>query len=281
MKTIKKYLSLCLVYLLSFYVIPVHASEETFTTKVKIHYIDVGQGGSELIEAGNKNILIDAGGNNDKVYNYLKNRGVTKLDYVIATCSNESNIGNMATIIKNFDIGTFYASKVDNITRDYLNMISELKTKKLEIAIPSMGEKINIGNSELTFLSPNTDIYRNISNYPIVCKLKCENTSFMFMKYIENITKDPTLSKQIDIQSDVIKFENNEKSNSISEDILERLKLKYAVIDTMEAKNNNFGMQKTLGTLSQKGTEIFRTDLNGTIIAKSNGSEIRFYTELV
>lgn len=281
MKTIKKYLSLCLVCLLSFYVIPVHASEQTFITKVKIHYIDVGQGGSELIEAGNKNILIDAGGNNDKVYNYLKNRGVTKLDYVIATCSNESSIGNMATIIKNFDIGTFYASKVDNITRDYSNMISELKAKKLEIAIPSMGEKINIGNSELTFLSPNTDIYRNISNYPIVCKLKCENTSFMFMKDIENITKDPTLSKQIDIQSDVIKFENNENSNSISEDILARLKLKYAVIDTMEAKNNNFGMQKILGTLSQKGSEIFRTDLNGTIIAKSNGSEIRFYTELV
>src|SRR3712207_9454312 len=59
----------------------VHCNEDCLT----IHYIDVGQGDSTLVQFNNKTLLIDAGCPNKKVYNYLKKCGIKKLNYVIAT----------------------------------------------------------------------------------------------------------------------------------------------------------------------------------------------------
>ena len=94
---------------------------------MKIHYIDVGQGDSELIQVDGKNILIDAGTNDKKALNYLKSIGVTTLDYVIVTHPHEDHIGSMADVINNFNIGTFYSPKVTTTTKTYENMINALK----------------------------------------------------------------------------------------------------------------------------------------------------------
>lgn len=78
-----------------------------------VHYIDVGQGDSILIQVNNKNMLIDAGNKDDgeKIVSYLKNQKVKKLDYVVATHPHEDHIGGMSEVIKNFVIDDFYAPK--------------------------------------------------------------------------------------------------------------------------------------------------------------------------
>ena len=56
--------------------------------KLKVSYIDVGQGDSILIQTpGGKNVLIDAGNNGDAttIVTYLKAQNISRLDYVIAT----------------------------------------------------------------------------------------------------------------------------------------------------------------------------------------------------
>lgn len=65
---------------------------KTIGNMVKIHYIDVGQGDSELIQVEDKNILIDAGTSDRKALDYLKSLGVKKLDYVIATHPHEDHL---------------------------------------------------------------------------------------------------------------------------------------------------------------------------------------------
>jgi len=69
--------------------------------KMIVHYIDVGQGDSILIQVNNKNLLIDAGPKSDKkkLLDYLSNLNLDKLDYVIATHPHEDHIGNMADVI--------------------------------------------------------------------------------------------------------------------------------------------------------------------------------------
>ncbi|MFT8349270.1 MAG: MBL fold metallo-hydrolase, partial [Clostridium saccharoperbutylacetonicum] len=88
MKKIKNILSVLLVIVFSIVLISCTKSLENnrdvdTTTKtvanaaqlsggLKIHYIDVGQGDSELIQIGDKNILIDAGTSDRKALDYLK-----------------------------------------------------------------------------------------------------------------------------------------------------------------------------------------------------------------
>src|SRR5450830_595078 len=62
------------------------------SSKLIVHYIDVGQGDSELIQIpGNINILIDGGtkSSSKKVVSYIKSLGIDTLDIVISTHPHE------------------------------------------------------------------------------------------------------------------------------------------------------------------------------------------------
>lgn len=128
MKNFKKLFSVLLVLAMSLISVPTMA-DTTQQTGVKVDYINVGQADSTLIQVDGKNILIDAGCNDNLAYNYLKQQGVTKLDYVIATHPHEDHIGGMATVINNFTVDKFYAPKVTTTTQTFENMIKALQIR--------------------------------------------------------------------------------------------------------------------------------------------------------
>ena len=77
---------------------------------LSIHTIDVGQGDSILIQTPNfKNILIDGGDDNSHhiISNYLKNKNVKNIDYVIATHFDSDHIGGLDNIIDKFILSKF------------------------------------------------------------------------------------------------------------------------------------------------------------------------------
>ena len=71
-----------------------------------IDFIDVGQADSILVRNQDKVMIIDAGTNEagETVVNYLKNLGITKIDYLIGTHPHEDHIGGLDDVINNFDI---------------------------------------------------------------------------------------------------------------------------------------------------------------------------------
>lgn len=251
------------------------------TKDLKIHYIDVGQGDSELIQIGDKNILIDAGTSDKKALKYLKSIGVTTLDYLIATHPHEDHIGSMDDVINNLNVKTFYAPKATTTTKTFENMVNALKNKNLQITVPKVGGQITVGNATLTFLAPNSEKYEDLNNYSIVVKLKYGNNSFIFMGDAEDVSESEILAKQLDIQADVIKVGHHGSSSSTTQAFLDKLNPKYAIISC--GKDNDYGHphKETLDKLKAKNIKIFRTDLNGTIIASSDGTDITFNTNPV
>lgn len=64
-------------------------------------------------------------------------------------------------------------------------------------------------------------------------------------------------------------------ATSSSQEFLEQVQPKYAVI--MVSKNNSYGLPKeeTIKRLENIGTQIYRTDENGTIEMTSDGNGIQ------
>ncbi|WP_252246865.1 ComEC/Rec2 family competence protein [Clostridium sp. ZBS4] len=289
MKTTKKLLSLSLALLLSTFTLgckqanaidstnaTTTKTQETSLGEMKIHYIDVGQGDSELIQVDGKNILIDAGNNDSMAYNYLKKLGIKKLDYVMATHPHSDHIGGMAQIINEFDIGEFYAPKVNHTTKTFENMMKALQSKGIKFTAPTVGDTLTISNATLQFLAPNSSKYEDMNNYSIACKLKYGNTSYVFMGDAESLSEGEILAKQLDISADVLKLGHHGSHSSTSQAFLEKVNPRYAIVSC--GKGNDYGHphQETIDKLNKKGIEILRTDVSGTIISTSDGNNINF-----
>ena len=279
MRKTKEVLSIIMIAVFSIFLIScgkAAQSDNKNDSNVKIHYIDVGQGDSELIQIGDKNILIDAGTSDKEALDYLKSLGIKKIDYAIATHPHEDHIGSMDDVINAFDIGTFYAPKATTTTKTFENMVKALKAKDLKMTVPKVGEEITIGNATLTFLAPNSDKYEDLNNYSIVVKLKYGNNSFIFMGDAQDISEGEILQKQLDIKADVLKIGHHGSHSSTTQEFLDKVNPKYVVISCEKGNDYGHPHKETLTKLNSKNINVFRTDLNGTIIAESDGKEISF-----
>jgi len=242
-----------------------------------VHYIDVGQADSILVQINNKNLLIDGGNRDDgdKIIKYLKKQGVSKLDYVIATHPHEDHIGGMASIVKKFDIGKFYAPKKLSNTATFENMVLALREKKLKINEAKAGDTLNLGkNVDCKILAPNSAEYDNLNNYSAVVKLTYGNTKFLFTGDAHKQSEREMISKGYDLSSDVLKVGHHGSSSSSSKEFLDKVKPKIAIISC--GKNNDYGHphKETLEELNKRKIKIYRTDKDGTIVFESDGKNI-------
>lgn len=251
--------------------------------KMTVHYIDVGQGDSILIQVNNKNLLIDSGpsSNRKDLLNYLENLNIKKLDYIIATHPHEDHIGNMDTIIKRYNIGSFYSPKVITSSNTFESMISALVDRNLKINVLKKGVKgIDLGkNVEIQVFSPLENISSdNLNDYSPIIKITFVNNSFLFTGDAEVSTESIVLSENNNLNCDILKVGHHGSSTSTSSNFLTSVNPSVAIIPV--GKNNSYGhpTPEVLSLLDSYNIRTFRTDINGTIIAISDGNTINIST---
>lgn len=282
MNFIKKYFSLLLIIIISIFITSGCTSSISSNTTepyngLKVHYIDVGQGDSELIQVNGKNLLIDAGPNEsrDKLMSYLKKQNIKKFDYVIATHPDEDHIGGMGDVIKKYPIDKFYTPKKIVNTKTFKYMIQQLRNKNMKIDTPEPGIKLDLGkNTTAEMLAPNSMNYPDTNNYSVVLKITYGNTKFLFTGDAEKTSESEMIDKGYDLSADVLKVGHHGSSGSTSQQFLDKVDPKIAIISC--GKNNKYGHphKKTINKLKKKNIQIYRTDVDGTIILMSNGSKI-------
>ncbi|WP_396335360.1 ComEC/Rec2 family competence protein [Clostridium sp.] len=244
---------------------------------LQVHFIDVGQGDSILIQVNNKNLLIDSGPNKseDKLKKYLKELNISKFDYIIATHPHEDHIGNMSYIINNFDVLNFYAPKVENSTKAFETMVESLIRKDLKIKVLKANIKsIDLGkNIVVDVFSPLSNSYEDLNNYSPIVKISYGNTSFLFTGDAEELSENEVLNAGFDLKCDVLKIGHHGSSSSTSEKFLKASNPSIAVISVGE--DNTYGHPTDTVLSRLKETKIYRTDINGNIVITSDGLSLK------
>ena len=236
-------------------------SIEDISGKMNVHYIDVGQGDSILVQVNNKNLLIDAGpkSGKDDLLNYLSKLKIEKLDYVIATHPHEDHIGNMADIIKKYEIGAFYAPKVETTTKTFEKMVDALKDKDLKINSIKAGiNSIDLGTgTKVSIYSPTKDKYDNLNNYSPIIKIQFGSNSFLFTGDAEKEVEKEVLNTNVDLKADVLKLGHHGSSSSTSEEFFRAVSPSIGVISL--GIDNSYGHphKETLKLLEDNKIKIF------------------------
>lgn len=252
--------------------------EEKISGTLKIHYIDVGQGDSILIQCGNENMVIDAGSNNkgELVKEYLKSQGVEELEYVIATHPHEDHVGGLDIVIDNYNIDKVIMPKITTTTRTYKDVINSIRNKNLKITVPKVGTSFSLGEASFVILAPSSSEYEDANNYSVCIKLTYGNNSFLFTGDAEEISEEEMISSGINLRADVLKLGHHGSRYSTTEEFLAAVNPRYTVISV--GKNNDYGHphSEVMNRLDNLDIPVYRTDKNQTVIATSDGDKITF-----
>ena len=241
-------------------------SQEYNLNDLNVFFIDVGQGDSILIYTEATTILIDTGpeGNEQRIYNLLKELKVDHVDYLIITHGHDDHMGSLNAIKR--------LIKIDNeIIPDSNSKLSgfslELPVKDKNTGNYKENEKVS-----LNFLAP-IFLNDNLNNMSLVIKLTYGETSFLLMGDAESDEEGSLLRtyRAEDLHADVLKVAHHGSESSSTKAFIQTVNPKYAVISV--GKDNDYGHphQQTLTTLNSLKIETHRTDEEGTILFTSDG----------
>lgn len=230
-------------------------------TNAVIHFINTGNSDSILIVQGDKSVLIDSGGNNDKeiVYNYLKDQDIEELTYMILACPHEENIDGLYSILNNIKVENLFISNTYNNEKACKDFVNLAVDKGVEYSIPLQGAEYELSESSYIKIF-DTNVRHGTKEQSFVILFVNGDDKALF-------TGDVEIDNEVEIldkisQVDLLKIMQHD-SKTITSDIF----LNNSTAKCITTNEDSIIVSK----LKNAGVEAHRTDKYGTKVFYSSG----------
>ncbi len=236
-----------------------------------VHFIDVGQGDSELIQSGKDAILIDGGpaSSSKKLLTYLEEQGISHLSAVIATHPHEDHIGGLSAVLQRFSVDTIYMPNCTQTTATYGKLLDAIEDNHVTAVVPIPGDVVTLSTgATLQFLYPDpTATFEELNNYSLVSMLTAGTHRILFTGDAEAQAEETLLSSGVSLSCEVVKIGHHGSRSSSTLAFLQQLGAKTAIISCAADNTYGFPHVETLENLKNAGiADVRRTDEQGTIV---------------
>ena len=292
-KKAKKLLGIIIAIILAFFA---YESKDIITEKadvsefangdaVYVHFIDVGQGSSTLIQQGSSGILIDAGEKEygQTVVDYLKDVGITSLEYVVASHPHSDHIGGLDDVIYAFPVDTVIMPELEEFntptTRVYEDLLEAIYDNGTvaEFIVNDVSRIFGLEDDiNIEILGPVEQV-KDLNDMSLVLRASAFDTDFMILgdaekQELASVYKNP-LNKMLSInessfESDIISLGHHGSSSSIYNPFLDAVDADVAVISCGAGNSYGHPHKEALDYIEENAMICLRTDEMGDIVFK-------------
>lgn len=233
--------------------------------------IDVGQADSFLLEQNDKIVLVDCGtrSTGEDVVEYLKNQGITKIDYVFGTHPHDDHMGGMYDVITSFDIGTIIIPEVEDgeVTANwYEKLMTEIQYGKYNVEYAKEGTIYNFGDAIIKIIGPISKPSDNLNNYSTMLKVSFGEMDIIMTGDAETDVEEEVLAKYRDeLDAEILKAGHHGSDTSTSDEFLEAVSPDYALISAKVGNKYEHPIKSVMDKFEEAEIDVYRTDENGTV----------------
>ncbi len=256
-------------------------SFETTNKNMIMTFSDLTYGKSLITELPTGEILlIDCGSSEDfpKLYGALRQMEAEKIDYVIITSDKQSTLGGLKKLSSNLDIGDIYVSQHMSNINDLKNVCKNNSNPSCSLYLITEGTRIYDKDGVCIDVIFSGMCERDKGGYPAVSLYISYNNISMLYEGDGDFAAERKFVSTMDklLSADILVVPHRGTEYIPGDELLEVTKPKYAVI---QIYSDVYPMKTTLDRLEEKGTEILRTDHDGTVTFVTDGNEINMHKE--
>ena len=273
--------------------------------RLRIDFLDVGQGDAALVTMPDgTTLLIDGGGRpafgfasatqvnggespferdtrsiGEKVVSeYLWWRGLDRVDYILATHADADHIDGLNDVARNFAVrGALVARKPDT-DPEYAKFAESLRREGIPLNLVGAGDVMNFGVAGVGVLWPplNTDSEApSRNNDSVVLHLEYGARTILMTGDVEREAEQALIRSQARLNADVVKVPHHGSKTSSTEEFVRATQPRLAVISVGLKSMFGHPRPEVVERWRAAGAEVMTTGRKGTITVSTDGHDLR------
>ena len=255
----------------------VSASDGTMT----VRFLDVGQGNSVLVECDGKYMLVDGGDYDYSSYvvAYLKDLGVETLEYMVVSHYDSDHLSGCVGAMRAFECELVICPDYEGDTKTYYTFVDDLAKYEIAHVNPEVGQTYTLGDAMFTIVCPEDYDYKDENDNSVGIRLEYGSNSFLICGDASEDSEEDMVESGVYLQSDVLMASHHGSSGANTYDFLQAVSPSEIVISC--GYDNSYGhpAKATMNRLQKTGADLYRTDLQGELVAFSDGTNITWNVE--